>query len=77
MIKDIKIITKKSTFIESGYKKFTSFSDIDEMIIREAKLDTLTFENDLFKIYNKSGLSSKKYKYNINIYKYNPSVSVA
>ncbi len=67
---DIKMITKKSVFTGLNYKESTFFSDIDEMIIREAELDTLTLGNDLFRIYNKSGLSSKKRKRDINIYKY-------
>jgi len=50
---------------------------VDETIIREAKLDILTLENDLSRIYDKSGSSSKKRKRNINIYEYNPSVSAA
>ena len=43
---------------------------MDETIIREAKLDILTLENDLSRIYDKSGSSSKKRKRNINIYEY-------
>ncbi len=49
---------------------------MDETIIREAELDILIFGDDLSKIYNKSGLSSKKRKRDINIYEYNPSVSI-
>ena len=60
-----------------GYKESTSFSDMDETIIREAELDILTFGDDLFEIYNKSRLSSKKRKRDINICGYNPSVFIA
>ncbi len=67
MIEDIKIITERPVFIEPDYREFTSFSDIDEMIIWEAELNILTFGDDLSGIYNKSGLSSKKCKYSINI----------
>ena len=70
-------ITKKPTSTESNYRESTSFSNIDETIIREAELDILTLGNDLFEIYNKSGPSSKKRKRNINIYECNPSVSIA
>ena len=69
--------TKGSTLIESDHKKFTSLSDMDETIIREAELNTLTLGDDLSRTYNKSRLSSKKRKRDINIYEYNPSVSVA
>ncbi len=68
--------TEESTFTELDYKKFTPFSNMDETIIREAELNTLTLGNDLFRIYNESGLSSKKRKRDINIYEYNLSVSV-
>src|SRR6266511_1929889 len=74
---DIKIIIKEPTSIEFSYKKSTSFSDIDETIIREAKLNILIFEDDLFEIYNKSKSSGKKRKRDVNIYEYNPSVSAA
>ena len=76
MIEDIKIITERPVFIEFDYREFTSFSDIDEMIIWEAELNILTFGDDLSGIYNKSGLSSKKRKCDINIYEYNPSVFI-
>jgi len=74
---DIKITTKGSTPTKPNYKKSTPLSDIDETIIQEAKLNTLTLENDLSGTYNKSGPSSKKRKRDINTYKYNPSVSAA
>src|SRR6266511_338984 len=48
----------------------------NETIIREAELDILTLGDDLFRIYNEFGLSSKKRKRDINIYEYNPSVSI-
>ncbi len=68
------MITKKPTFIKFNYKESTPLSNMDETIVREAELNILTLENDLFGTYNKSKLSSKKRKRNINIYKYNPSV---
>ncbi len=77
MIEDIKIITKKSTPTGFNHKESTPLSDINETIIRETELDTLTFEDNLSGIYNKSGLSSKKRKRDINICEYNPSVSAA
>ena len=77
MIEDIKIITKRSTFIGFGYKEFTPLSDVDETIIREAELDALTLGDDLSGIYDKSGLSSKKRKRDVNICGYDPSVSAA
>ncbi len=70
------MIIKRPTSTEPNHKESTPFSNIDETIIREAELNTLTLENDSSKTYNKSRLSSKKYKYDINIYKYNPSVSI-
>ena len=77
MIEDIKIITERPVFIEPDYREFTSFSDIDEMIIWEAELNILTFGDDLSGIYNKSRLSSKKRKRDINIYGCDSSVSAA
>ena len=77
MIEDVKITIKKSTPIKSNYKKSTPLSNINETIIREAELNILILEDDLSKIYNKFRLSSKKRKYNINIYKYNLFVSAA
>src|SRR6266536_5548599 len=77
MPEDIKITTKKPTPTESNHKKSTPLSNIDETIIRETELNTLTLENDLFKIYNESRSSRKKRKRDINIYEYNPSVSAA
>jgi len=74
---DVEMTTERFTSIGFGYREFTSFSDVDETIIREAELDILTLEDDLFGIYNKSGPSSKKRKRNINIYECNPSVSIA
>ena len=74
---DIKMIIKKSTPTGPDHKKSTPFSNIDETIIRETELNTLTLENDLFGIYNKSKPSSKKRKRDINICGYNSSVSVA
>ena len=69
------MITKESASTGSDYKKFTPLSDVDETIIREAELDTLTLGNDLSGTYNESGLSSKKRKRDINIYEYDSSVS--
>src|SRR6266536_5425653 len=69
--------TKKPTFIEPGYKEFTPLSDVNETIIREAELNTLTLENDPSKTYNKSKPSSKKRKRDINTYEYNSSVFTA
>ncbi len=63
-------------FTGPDYRESTSFFNIDETIIRETELNTLTLGNNLFRIYNESGLSSKKRKRDINIYKYNPSVFV-
>src|SRR6266536_4556541 len=77
MPEDIKITTKKPTPTESNHKKSTPLSNIDETIIRETELNTLTLENDLFKIYNESRSSRKKRKRDINIYEYNPSVFAA
>ena len=71
------MITKEPTFIGFGYRESTSLSNIDETIIWEAELDTLTLGDDPSGIYNKSGLSSKKRKRVINICGYNSSVSVA
>ncbi len=77
MTEDIKITTKKPTPTESNYRESTPLSNINETIIREAELNILTFKNDPSKTYNKSRSSSKKCKRDINIYKYNPSVSTA
>ena len=77
MVEDIKMTTERPTSTEPNYKEFTPLSNIDETIIREAELDILTLGDDLFEIYNKSGLSSKKRKRNINIYRYNPSIFIA
>ncbi len=63
-------------FTGSGHRKSTPLFNIDKTIIREAELDTLTLGNNLFGTYNKSGPSSKKRKRDINIYEYNPSVSI-
>jgi len=76
VIEDIKMIIKRSTPTELNYKEFISLSNINETIIREAELNILTLGDDLFRIYDKSGLSSKKRKRDINIYGYNLSVSV-
>ena len=77
MPEDIKIITEGSASTKPGHKEFTSFSDIDETIIREAELNILILGNDPFGIYDESGLSSKKRKRDINIYEYDLSVSTA
>ena len=77
MPEDVEMITKKSAFIGSGYKKFTPLSNMNETIIREAELNTLTLGNDLSGTYDKSRLSSKKRKRDINIYKYDLSVFAA
>src|SRR6266498_3740967 len=74
---DIKIITKKPAPTGSDHKKFTSLFNINETIIRETELNTLTLEDDSSGIYNKSKPSSKKRKRDINIYEYNPSVFIA
>ncbi len=68
VIEDVEIITERPTSIESNYTEFTSLSNMDETIIREVELDTLTLGNDPSGIYNESGPSSKKRKRNINIY---------
>ncbi len=77
VIEDIKIITERPAPTGPNHKESTPLSDIDETIIREAELDALTLGNDLSRIYNKSGLSSKKRKYDINTYKYDSSVFAA
>ena len=77
MLEDVKMITKRPTSTGSDYKESTPLSDVDKTIIREAELDVLTLENDPFGTYNKSELSSKKRKRDINIYEYNLSVFVA
>ena len=69
--------TKKPTPTGLDHKESTPLSNIDETIIREAKLDILTLEDDLFGIYNKSELSSKKRKRDINIYECDFFVSAA
>ena len=73
---DVKMTTKGFIFIEFDYRESTPLSNINETIIRQAKLNTLTLENNLSKIYNESRLSSKKRKRNINIYECDSSVSV-
>jgi len=70
------MITEGSTFTESDYKKSTPLFNMDETIIWEAELNILTLKNDSCRIYDKSRLSSKKRKRNINIYECNPSVSI-
>jgi len=75
--KDIEMTTKGPTPTGPSHKESTPLSNIDETIIREAELDTLTLGNDPSGTYNKSGPSSKKRKRDINTYKYNPSVSIA
>ncbi len=77
MIEDIKMITKRFTFIGLSYKESTSFSDMDETIIREAELDILTLGDDLSGIYNKFRLSSKKCKRDVDICGCDLSVFVA
>ncbi len=76
MPEDIKITTKESTPTGPDHKESTHLSNMNEMIIREAELDTLTLGNNLFRIYDKSGPSSKKRKRDINIYKCDPSVFI-
>src|SRR6266536_2457750 len=71
MLEDVKLITEGSTPIGFNHKKSTPLSDINETIIREAELDVLIFEDDLFKTYNKSRPSSKKRKRDVNTYGYN------
>jgi len=71
---DVKIITKEPTPIGFNYKESTSFSNIDETIIRETKLNILTLGNNPSRIYNKSGLSNKKRKRDINTCGYDSSV---
>ncbi len=70
MTEDVKITTKRSTSIRSDYRESTPLSNIDETIIREAELDTLTLGDDPSGIYNKSGPSSKKRKRDINTCEY-------
>ncbi len=65
------MITEGPAPIGLDYKESTPLSDVDETIIWEAELDILTLGDDLFGIYNKSKLSSKKRKRDINIYEYN------
>ncbi len=77
MLEDIKITTKESASTGFGYRESTPLSNMNETIIREAELDILILGDDLFGIYNKSGSSSKKCKRDVNICKYNPSVSIA
>ncbi len=77
MTEDIEIITKESTLTGFNYKESTSLSDIDETIIWKAELNILIFGNDLSGIYNKSGLSSKKRKRDINICECDSSVFIA
>ena len=71
------MIIKKPTPTESDYKESISLSNINKTIIREAELDILILENDLSRIYNESGSSSKKRKCNINICGYNSFVFIA
>ncbi len=77
MIEDVEMIIEESTFIGFGYKEFTPLSDVDETIIREAELDALTLGDDLSGIYDKSGLSSKKRKRDVDICGCDFSVLVA
>ena len=76
MTEDVEITTKKSAPTESSYRESTPLSNIDETIIQKTELDALTLENDPSGIYNKSGLSSKKRKRDINIYGCDPSVFI-
>ena len=76
VLEDIKITTEESASTGSGYRESTSFSDVNETIIRKGKLDILTLGDDLFGIYNKSGSSSKKRKRDINICGCDPSVFI-
>jgi len=71
------MITKRPTPTKPNHRKSTPLSDVNETIIRETELNTLTLGNDLSGTYNKSGLSNKKRKRDINTYKYNSSVSTA
>ena len=77
MIEDVEMITEGSTFTGPDYREFTPLSDMDETIIREAELNTLILGDDLSGTYNKSGPSGKKRKRDINIYRYDSSVSTA
>ncbi len=77
MTEDVEMITEGSTSTGSDYRESTPLSNIDKTIIREAELDILTLGDDLFRIYNKSGSSSKKRKRDVNIYGYDPSVFIA
>ncbi len=76
MIEDVKITIKKSTPIKSNYKKSTPLSNINETIIRKAELNTLTLGDDLSRIYDKFGLSSKKRKRDIDTCGCDPSVFI-
>ncbi len=71
MLEDVKIITEEFVFTGSDYKEFTSLFNMDETIIWEAELNTLILGDDLFRIYDKSGPSSKKCKRDINTCEYN------
>ena len=77
MSEDVEMTTEESAPTGPGYKEFTPLSDVDETIIREAELDALTLGDDLSGTYDKSGLSSKKRKRDINICGCDSSVSVA
>ncbi len=71
------MITEGFTSTEFSYKKSTSLSNIDETIIWEAELNILILGNNLFGIYNKSKLSSKKRKRDVNICGYDFFVFIA
>ncbi len=77
MIEDVKITTEKFAPTGFDYRESTSLSNVDETIIWEAKLDILIFGDDLFGIYNKFRLSSKKRKRDVDICEYNPSAFIA
>ncbi len=76
VIEDVEMITEGSTSIGFDYREFTSFFNMDKTIIRETELDVLILGDDLFGIYNKSGLSSEKRKRDIDICRCDFSVSV-
>ena len=64
MPEDIEITTKKPTPTGPNHKESTPLSNINETIIREAKLNILTLGNDPSGTYNKF---NKKLRYIITI----------
>ncbi len=56
------MITEEPASTGFNHREFTPLSNINETIIRKAELNTLTLEDNLSKVYNKSGPSNKKCK---------------